>query len=209
MRESHKRRWAADPRKWSSEEDSLVTKLPALAQAQLAALPTSAGIGAVPACGGGATSSPSWPLCCLPMKSGRGSPASQRSIEWRSLVRASKVTTLKRARSERVERLFGESGDPWPAVAGCQIWRLRLQQARFENADVILESLEAKVGLEKLALFLGARACPERAFVKPEVGGRGRVKCRLVERCAEREFRARRTPPAHAGSPSAVAATRT
>jgi serine/threonine protein kinase/WD40 repeat protein/tetratricopeptide (TPR) repeat protein len=49
-----------------------------------------------------------------------------------------------------LERLAGESGDRWPPAAACRLWLLRLQQGRFDDADLVFTSLSTRFRLEDL-----------------------------------------------------------
>lgn len=53
-----------------------------------------------------------------------------------------------------LESLMSEEGDHWPLMAGCQLWLIRLQEGKREEADVLFEFLSSRYRFELLAMLV-------------------------------------------------------
>jgi tetratricopeptide (TPR) repeat protein len=58
-----------------------------------------------------------------------------------------------------LERLAGESGGRWPAMAACRLWLELVRQKRFDQTDAIFDSLSARYRFEQLVTFV-----PEQSY---------------------------------------------
>jgi tetratricopeptide (TPR) repeat protein len=57
--------------------------------------------------------------------------------------------------AERIlERVAGESGDRWPALAACWLWLRCVREKRFAEADAIFQSVASRYRLDQLAPFI-------------------------------------------------------
>ena len=56
-----------------------------------------------------------------------------------------------------LESLRWQPGDRWPAMAGCQLWLLRLKQNRETDATEVFDSIQSRFSTEKLAVLISGQ----------------------------------------------------